>query len=65
VHHDEDRRWLAVTKGPLTVACNLGPQEVTVRVPPGEMVLASDSAATLDGDRAVLPAESVIVITIS
>jgi maltooligosyltrehalose trehalohydrolase len=65
VHHDEDRRWLAVTKGPLTVACNLGPQEVTVRVPPGEMVLASDGAATLDGDRAVLPAESVIVITIS
>jgi maltooligosyltrehalose trehalohydrolase len=65
VHHDEDRRWLVVTKGPLTVACNFGPQEVTVTVPPGEMVLASDSAATLDGDRAVLPAESVIVITIS
>jgi maltooligosyltrehalose trehalohydrolase len=65
VHHDEDRRWLVVTKGPLTVACNLGPQEVTVTVPRGEMVLASDPAATLDGDRAVLPAESVIVITIS
>ncbi|MDQ6728084.1 MAG: malto-oligosyltrehalose trehalohydrolase [Actinomycetota bacterium] len=64
VDYDEDRRWLVVAKGPVTVACNLGPEEARVPVTPGEVLLASDAAATLDADVAVLPAESVIVLTI-
>jgi len=63
VDYDEDQRWLVVAKGPLTVACNLSPEQVEVPVTPGRVILASHAAATLDGVCAVLPAESVIVIT--
>jgi len=63
VDYDEERRWLVMAKGPLTVVCNLGAAPVTVPVERGEVLLASDDAATRDDDGAVLPPESVIVLT--
>jgi maltooligosyltrehalose trehalohydrolase len=63
VDFDEDGRWLVLTRGPLTVACNLGARPATVPVGSGEVVLASENggAGTQSG-HAVLPPESAIVL---
>jgi len=63
VEFDEAGRWLILANGTLTVACNIGPEPVRVRVGAGEMLLASDEGASLDGDGAFLPPESVIVVS--
>ncbi len=61
VDWSEDGRWLVLTRGPVTVACNMGPERVTVRVPDGETVLSSVEGIPVDAGRAVLPPESVLV----
>jgi maltooligosyltrehalose trehalohydrolase len=41
---DENARWLAVVRGPLTIVCNFGPEPAAMPVGspgPGELVLAS------------------------
>jgi len=64
VDFDEDARWLVLVRGPITVACNLGPAPATVPVGLGEVVLASGEAgAGGEGGRAVLAPESVIVLS--
>jgi maltooligosyltrehalose trehalohydrolase len=61
VDWSEEGRWLVLTRGPVTVACNFGPERATVTVPDGETVLASvDDVPTADG-RAALAPESVLV----
>jgi maltooligosyltrehalose trehalohydrolase len=57
----EEGRWLVLTRGPVTVACNIGPDRATVRVPEGRTVLASSDGVVVEGDRAVLAPESVLV----
>ncbi len=61
VDWSEEGRWLVFTQGPLTVACNLGPERATVSVPEGRTVLSSDEGVVVEGDRVVLPPESVVV----
>jgi len=62
VTYDDGRRWLVLTRGTVTVACNFGIGSVTVSVPPGTVALASDDRVSVEHDRAVLPAESVVVL---
>jgi maltooligosyltrehalose trehalohydrolase len=64
VEYDEAGRWLVYSKGPLTVAANVGGDKVTVPVPESAVtVLASpaDEVPVLSGGDVVLPPESVIV----
>ena len=62
VDFDEEGRWLVLTRGPVTVACNLGPDRATLSVPPGEVVLSSVEDPVVADGRAVLPPESVLVL---
>ncbi len=65
VDADEEGRWLVLTRGPFSVACNLGGERAAIRLPPGDVVLSSvDDPAVADG-RAVLPPESVLVVRAS
>jgi maltooligosyltrehalose trehalohydrolase len=63
VDYDEDARWLVCSGGGVTVACNVGGGEVTVPVPPGTAALSSSDRSSVDGNRALLAPESVIVLT--
>ncbi|MBW4721207.1 malto-oligosyltrehalose trehalohydrolase [Saccharothrix obliqua] len=58
VHADD---VLVLRRGDLRVACNLGPVEAEVPVT-GEVLLASASAAVVDGQALRLPAESFAVV---
>jgi len=63
VDYDEAGRWLVLVRGDVTVACNIGSTETTIPTGPGRRVLlVSDDAAEIDGDRVRLPPESVIVL---
>ena len=60
VDYDEDARWIAMRRGRLTVACNLGAQPV--RVPfAGELVLCSDTPGVGDGSTGLVPHSFVIL----
>jgi len=61
VESSDQGRWLVLTRGPVTVACNFGPDRATVRVPEGDTVLSSAEGVAVDAGRAVLPPESVLV----
>jgi len=65
VDADEEGRWLVLTRGPVAVACNLGGERATIRIPPGEVVLSSSDDAAVGDGRAVLPPESVLVVRTS
>jgi maltooligosyltrehalose trehalohydrolase len=60
VDYDEDARWIAMRRGRLTVACNLGADPVTVPFA-GDLVLCSDSPVVGD-DRTELPAHSFAIL---
>jgi len=62
VDFDEDGRWLVMAAGPLIVACNFGSEPASVPIRPGGVVLTSDDGVEVDGERAVLPPESVVVL---
>jgi maltooligosyltrehalose trehalohydrolase len=63
VDFDEAARWLVYSRPGLAVVCNLGDRQVTVPVPPGKLELSSSDGSFVDGDRAHLDPESVIVLT--
>ncbi|MGH9183130.1 MAG: malto-oligosyltrehalose trehalohydrolase [Acidimicrobiales bacterium] len=61
---DEEAGWLAVERGPVTVAANLGAAEVTVDLGPGRpggALAASDPAVRVGDGTATLPPDSVVV----
>lgn len=60
VDYDEDRRWIVMRRGRLTVACNLGAEPVTLPVD-GEVVLAWGEP-TLAADSIVLEGYSFAVV---
>jgi len=62
VAYDDDRRWLVLTRGTLTVACNFGAGSVTVPVRPGSVALSLDDKFSMEDDQAVLAPESVVVL---
>ncbi|PLS74833.1 MAG: malto-oligosyltrehalose trehalohydrolase [Actinobacteria bacterium] len=61
VSYDEQALWLLVERGPVAVACNLGPTATTLPVA-GELMMASDAAVSLDGDGIVLPPNTVGIV---
>ncbi|UMB67503.1 malto-oligosyltrehalose trehalohydrolase [Mycobacterium paraterrae] len=60
VDYDEAERWIAVRRGGLTVACNLGVRPVTVPFT-GDVVLASEEPA-VGAAGAELPAHSFAIL---
>jgi maltooligosyltrehalose trehalohydrolase len=60
VDYDEDARWIAMRRGRLTVACNLGADPVTVPFA-GDLVLCSDFPTVGDA-RTELPAHSFAIL---
>ncbi|HEY8323141.1 MAG TPA: DUF3459 domain-containing protein, partial [Ktedonobacterales bacterium] len=64
---DEDARWLALTRGPITLACNLADhaQSIPLRAGAGalKLLLASHMDTALEGQRAVsLPPDAVAIV---
>ncbi len=65
VRQDEDGRWLAMDRGPVTIAANLGPSAVDVPLGtgrPSSVLLASAEDVPVEGGFIRLPAESVAVV---
>ena len=62
VDFDEDARWLVLSRGPLTLAANLGQAAVVVPVGAGKVVLASSDATPAGDGRSELAPESAIVL---
>jgi maltooligosyltrehalose trehalohydrolase len=60
VDYDEDRRWIAVSRGRLRIVCNLGAESVKVPIT-GDVVLAWGDP-TVDADSTVLEGHSVAVL---
>lgn len=63
VSYDEDEHWLRVERGSITVLCNLG--ESVCSFPfaaPGQVLLASDRNASVEGSKLILPSDSVAIV---
>ena len=63
--YDQAERWLAFTRGSITVACNLAARRVSVPLPthrPRRVLLASDAPLAVHETRVDLPPEAVIVL---
>ncbi|HEX3622398.1 MAG TPA: DUF3459 domain-containing protein, partial [Acidimicrobiales bacterium] len=63
VEFDEHARWLVVSHGSVTVACNLGSAEVEVPIPAGNVAMSSSDRSSVVAEKARLSPESVIVLT--
>lgn len=65
VRFDEDARWLMVTRGRLTVACNLASAAQSVPLPasaPLRLAMASDPRITIQDSAIDLPPDSVAIL---
>jgi maltooligosyltrehalose trehalohydrolase len=62
VDYDEDERWITLRRGGLRIACNLGPEPVTVPVA-GEVVLAWGEPK-VDTDSTVLEGHSFAILSV-
>ena len=63
---DEDAGWFCLSRGPITVACNLGrgPQDVPIAADATTLLLASDPAATYVAEGSVtLPSDAVAILS--
>ncbi|MGH2701655.1 MAG: malto-oligosyltrehalose trehalohydrolase [Actinomycetota bacterium] len=64
VRYDEEKRWLVVERGEITVACNLGTKPVELDLAQNRrasVLLTSAHEPGADGDAIRLPAESVTI----
>jgi maltooligosyltrehalose trehalohydrolase len=61
---DETAGWLMVERGPVTIACNAGADDVRLPVAdrPHGVLLASEAGAGVVGHDVVLPPDSVVVL---
>jgi maltooligosyltrehalose trehalohydrolase len=62
---DDEARTLVVERGSTSVACNLGPSSANLPVRAGHVLLASDPAVHLQGERVHLPPDTVVVLQTS
>jgi len=65
VTFNEDQRWLAMIRGPITIAINLGDRTCGVpfaRTEPRSILAASNDDVVLDVEYVKLPRDSVAVI---
>lgn len=60
VDYDEDQRWIAMHRGNIAIACNLGTDDVTVPVS-GELLLTWGKPA-VSAEFSVLPGHSVAIL---
>ncbi|WP_433438594.1 malto-oligosyltrehalose trehalohydrolase [Nonomuraea sp. CA-141351] len=61
VEVDPLEKWLLMWRGSLAVAVNFAQESVTVPVPPGTVLLASDEPVVADGKNMRLPAQSMAI----
>jgi maltooligosyltrehalose trehalohydrolase len=62
---DADAGWLAVRRGPVSVAVNLGAADWTFQAgPDAELLTASDPAVDLTNRGVVLPPDTVAIVTV-
>jgi maltooligosyltrehalose trehalohydrolase len=62
VEFDEERRWIIVHRGALTVVANVGEDDQVVSAACSEILLTSDEACTLTTGGVFLPAQSAAVV---
>ena len=63
--YDEDLRWLVMTRGPISMAMNLGEQKHRVPIPvigSRRILMASDEKTVVAPESAELPSDSVVII---
>ena len=61
VEYDEAARWLTMTRGRITVACNLGRSEAAVPIPPGRLGRILLTSGKAPAAPSTLPGESVTI----
>jgi maltooligosyltrehalose trehalohydrolase len=61
VEFDEAAGWITVRRGSLLVMANLADVDQLLPLPGGQLILSTDKASTVDGDRASLVAHSAII----
>ena len=64
VEHNDRDRWIVVTRGPVTIACNLAKEERSVPLDPGQLgdlELSSGREPSFSDDRATLAPESASI----
>jgi maltooligosyltrehalose trehalohydrolase len=61
---DEEKRWLVVERGAISVACNFSDKSEAVSLRAGncQALLISEADAKISGDKIILPPESVAVL---
>ncbi|MCU1320770.1 MAG: malto-oligosyltrehalose trehalohydrolase [Acidobacteriaceae bacterium] len=65
VSYDEEKRWLVVGRGLVTVLCNLGDEEMRLDAPEdATLALASRPDVRLDGGLVVLPSNTLAILTV-
>jgi len=62
VRFDEDRHWLAFSRGRVSVAFNVSAQSIVVPVAEGRIELASEDDVRLHGGELHLPPDSVAIV---
>ena len=63
VRFDEDARWLAMDRGPVTVVCNLGVATLIQDLAAGaKLLLASEPGVAVAGTRLSLPPDTVAIL---
>lgn len=62
VRFDEQERWLAVSRGPVSVVCNLGKEARRLQTERAAILLRSDRRVTVADGRLELPNDSVAVL---
>jgi len=63
VSYDEDEHWLRVQRGSITILCNLGESAHSFPfAAKGQVLLASDRNASVEGSKLILPSDSVAIV---
>ena len=62
VRFDEDRRWMIVDRGDLSIVCNFSPEPRRVPDVAGEILMASDDSVAVVDDAVDLPPTSVAIV---
>ncbi|MET8004119.1 malto-oligosyltrehalose trehalohydrolase [Nonomuraea glycinis] len=61
VDHDPDDRWLVMRRGSLAVSVNFSPESLTLPIPLGVVLLASDENMSETPEGARLPGQSLVI----
>jgi maltooligosyltrehalose trehalohydrolase len=61
VDHDPDGRWLTMWRGSLAVSVNFSPESLTLPIPLGVVLLASDENVSAAPEGSRLPGQSLVI----